>query len=390
MEVALHKHIGRHNNIIYFHETGEDDCWRWIAMELAEGGDLFDKIEADEGVGEDVAHVYFCQLYRGETKLSTTLCGSPPYIAPEVINCSNRDDSYEFVEYVKTNAKPTDELWERLPTAALSLLRGMMKVDASNRFSMDDIRRHPWFTRTNPYMSADNRLSNPINLATTMLESLHIDFNRDPLSLSSQPQPTTTDTGAMEVDEPGSSVKFKFASTQPEHPVDDMLDWDGPPRLTSQSAFSQPKSMDTDHVMLLNERLSQDPSMSQFSTTPSVPLSRTQNAVNFHDIVPASRLTRFASAWPLGLLVPRVCEALQLLHVPASPTSSDSADSTLIRIRTQDDRKCPLHGNIIIESITEGHVEVEFVKVKGDPLEWRRFFKKVAILCKDVVFKPDT
>ncbi|EDN08705.1 conserved hypothetical protein [Histoplasma mississippiense (nom. inval.)] len=168
-------------------------------MELAEGGDLFDKIEADEGVGEDVAHVYFCQLvnavgymhskgvahrdikpenillsangnlkiadfglatlyeYRGETKLSTTLCGSPPYIAPEVIKCSNRvvlfvllvgntpwdsptDDSYEFVEYVKTNAKPSDELWERLPTAALSLLRGMMKVIQSYKSSYDHAR----------------------------------------------------------------------------------------------------------------------------------------------------------------------------------------------------------------------------------------------------------
>ncbi|KLJ11286.1 serine/threonine-protein kinase Chk1 [Blastomyces silverae] len=472
MEVALHKHVGRHKNIIYFHETGEDDCWRWIAMELAEGGDLFDKIEADEGVGEDIAHVYFCQLvnavgyihskgvahrdikpenillsadgnlkiadfglatlyeYRGETKLSSTLCGSPPYIAPEVVKCSSRgkskgdgyradvvdiwscgvvlfvllvgntpwdsptDESYEFVEYVKTNSKPTDELWERLPAAALSLLRGMMKIDTANRFTMDDIRRHPWFTRENPYMSADNRLSNPINLATTMFESLHIDFNRDPLSLSSQPQPqpqrTTTDTSAMELDEPGSSMKPKFSSTQPEYPVEDMLDWDGPPRLSSQSAFSQPKSMDSDHVMLLTERLSQDPSMSQFSTTPSVPISRTQNAQNFHDIVPASRLTRFASTWPLGLLVTRVCEALQLLHVPASPTSTDSADSIVIRIRTQDDRKCPLHGNIIIESITDGHVEVEFVKVKGDPLEWRRFFKKVAILSKDAVFKPDT
>lgn len=31
-------------------------------MELADGGDLFDKIEADEGVGEDIAHFYFSQL----------------------------------------------------------------------------------------------------------------------------------------------------------------------------------------------------------------------------------------------------------------------------------------------------------------------------------------
>ena len=36
-------------------------------MELAEGGDLFDKIESDVGVGEDVAHLYFTQLISAMT-----------------------------------------------------------------------------------------------------------------------------------------------------------------------------------------------------------------------------------------------------------------------------------------------------------------------------------
>ena len=31
-------------------------------MELAGNGDLFDKIEADVGVGEDISHLYFSQL----------------------------------------------------------------------------------------------------------------------------------------------------------------------------------------------------------------------------------------------------------------------------------------------------------------------------------------
>ncbi|EFQ97407.1 CAMK/CAMKL/CHK1 protein kinase [Nannizzia gypsea CBS 118893] len=467
MEVALHKHIGSHQNIIEFYNTGENEAWRWIAMELAEGGDLFDKIEADEGVGEDIAHVYFSQLvsavgfmhskgvghrdikpenillsadgnlkiadfglatlfeYGGKLKLNTTLCGSPPYIAPEVIRCSNRghskgqgyradiadawscgivlfvllvgntpwdsptDESYEFCDYVKSNSRPSDELWNDIPSDALSLLRGMLKLDVNSRFNIDDIRRHPWFTRQNKHY-VDGKLVNPVKLATTMFESLHIDFSQDPLSSSqSRSQPGGSDP--MDIDpETTDDLKPKFSATQPETPIDaGLMDWDGPPRLTTglQSASQPKEGITTDQAILLAEQLLEEPSMSQFCATPSVPLSRTQNAQRFQDIVPASGLTRFFSTWSTKALVSRICEALQLLHVPAAPKMS--TESVLIRLRTSDDRKCPLHGNILIETVSEGLVEVEFVKIKGDPLEWRRFFKKITILCKDAVMKPD-
>ena len=48
MEVSLHNHVagpaGGHDNIIRFFRSDEDHVWRWIAMEYADGGDLFDKI----------------------------------------------------------------------------------------------------------------------------------------------------------------------------------------------------------------------------------------------------------------------------------------------------------------------------------------------------------
>lgn len=57
-----------------------------------------------------------------------------------------------------------------------------------------------------------------------------------------------------------------------------------------------------------------------------------------------------------------------------------------------DGRKCPLNGNIIIDTYRTENMElleVRFVKIKGDPLEWRRFFKNVVILCNDGVYKPE-
>ena len=48
-----------------------------------------------------------------------------------------------------------------------------------------------------------------------------------------------------------------------------------------------------------------------------------------------------------------------------------------------------LNGRILVEQYAERESEVKFVRMKGDPLEWRRFFKKMVLLCKDGVIRPD-
>ncbi|KAL1844336.1 hypothetical protein VTJ49DRAFT_15 [Mycothermus thermophilus] len=508
MEVSLHAHIGQHPHIIEWFATGEDDIWRWIAMEFAEGGDLFDKIEADVGVQEDIAHLYFLQLiagvsfmhskgvahrdlkpenillsesgnlkiadfgmatmfeYKGARKQSSTMCGSPPYIAPEVLRCARQDKkssevskysadlvdiwscgvilfvllvgntpwdeptegSWEFQEYLRTNGRSTDSLWSRLPPDALSLLRGMMNVEASKRFTFAQIRQHPWYTRRNPLLTTDGKISDPIALATKMLEGLRIDLNAAAPATASQPQ-RQSQPDAMDLDTSlQADWSTRLPATQPETPISDVLfDWERPlPRnlqgiggvgaAYSGVSATQPVSRSPaaggrpahGYSAAALEALADDPTMSQFSQTPGVPLSLTQHARQFRDIMPAYSLTRFFSRVPPTLLVQMLRDALHQLNVPLPVARPGPAGTNLslegdgtgagehiaaLKVRALDGRRQALHGEVLVGRYPVPELsdvlEVRFVKVKGDPLEWRRFFKKVALLCRDAVYSPD-
>ncbi|CAG1981050.1 unnamed protein product, partial [Fusarium graminearum] len=464
MEVSLHSHIGQHPNIIEWFASGEDDVWRWIAMEYAEGGDLFDKIEADVGVREDIAQVYFVQLisgvsfmhskgvahrdlkpenillssdgslkladfgmatmfeYKGQRKLSSTLCGSPPYIAPEILACGRGDKkapdaskyspdlvdvwscgvilfvlligntpwdepspgSWEFQEYVRTSGRSTDALWGRIPAEALSLLRGMMSIDASKRFNFTQVRQHPWYTRHNALLSADGRVTDPINLATQMLANLRIDFTHQPTSQPSSSDNMDLDTGLN---------AGKFSSTQPETPIADKeWDWE---RTPLKSVVSPASSLPHSRRAMV-DTLADEPTMSQFSQTPGPSMTLTQQARRFRDICPPESLTRFFSAVPPAHLVQMLSDALHHLNIPSAPVSPNPYGNPVahMKVRALDGRQQNLHGEIQIDRqpLPDGTeiLDIRFVKVKGDPLEWRRFFKKVVVLCKDGVYVPES
>lgn len=138
-EVLIHKTLNHENVIKYFQSFQQLDKF-YIILEYASGGELFDRIEPDFGMDNDLAHKYFCQLiggveylhskgivhrdvkpenlllndsdqikiadfglatlfqYRGNERMLTSPCGTAPYVAPEVLSKS---------EY---KAQPTD-IW---------------------------------------------------------------------------------------------------------------------------------------------------------------------------------------------------------------------------------------------------------------------------------------
>nr|XP_023907926.1 serine/threonine-protein kinase chk1-like [Quercus suber] len=470
LELALHERVCPHPNIIRFHAHGEDANWIWMCLELADGGDLFDKIEADEGVNENTAHMYFTQLINaigwchdkgvahrdikpenillsgtGDLKLAdfglatqfqvpgregkkTTMmvCGSPPYIAPEIlaignVNLKRRKDeekagycpdiadvwscaivlfvllagntpwdlpvleeSYEYNEYVHSSGRPDDELWEKVPDHALDLLRAMLTVNPPDRLAISQVKTHAWYTRENPYV-ADR-----VALATSMLENMRV-FNEDKPPSASQPQKPRASqrTDAMDVDRRSDAWAHLGVPDQPETPIAATpFDWQVAPPLGSQR-FSQLGDAS------LTSHLADDPSMSQFSQTPAVPLRLTQqHDTTFTDILPAGSMTRLLSEWAPRQFLPLVLGALRALDVRLSaPPDTDDPDAPprlplAVRVKCLDGRRQPLHGTVVFERVAvlgRELLQLDFRKVKGDPVEWRRLFKHVAWACRQGV-----
>jgi serine/threonine-protein kinase Chk1 len=464
-EIALHHHLTakhRHKNIITIYGDGEDPNYVWIYMELAEGGDLFDKIEADVGVGEDIAHLYFTQLvgavgymhgksvahrdlkpenvllsadgnlkladfglaclfeHNGVKKKAVSVVGSPPYMAPETVGASkargyepDRADvwscgvvlfvllvgntpwdeptqrSFEYAEYVRLGGRGSaeDELWAKMPAAVVSLLHGMLKLDPAERFSLTEVRTHPWFTRPNRHLSETGQAADPITLATQMMENLRVDFNADVSSSASQRH----DPNAMDVDVPQAVCEeldlLKLSATQPGAPViESPFDWERPDRLfnsaTQPSSYSggAPPKLSSDLLSILEN----DITLSQFADAPSVPLSRTQAARRFNDIAPPHSLNQFLSALPLAALADSVAIALHRSGIAVNPPVV-RGEAACLQIATRDGRGQGLKGNVVVEGYGMDLCEVRFVKAKGDPLEWRRLFKRVAVNCRDAI-----
>ena len=306
--------------------------------------------------------------------------------------------SFEYAEYVRLGGprqRPEDELWAKMPPAAVSLLHGELKLDPDERFSLTEVRTHPWFTRPNRHLGAAGQAADPITLATQMRESLRVYFTAE-VSSSASPA-RLRGHEPMDLDVPQASVRrarhaqgVVDATGRARHRVALRLGAPGPavqqlhaavvvPGRGRRAGAGEPVAGPAQHPRERHR------ASSQFADTPAVPLSRTQAARRFNDIAPPHSLNQFLSALPLAPLAETVAIALHRHGIAVAPPVV-RGDAACLQVATTDGRGQGLKGNVVVERCGADLCECRFVKAKGDPLEWRRLFKRVAVGCRVAIF----
>ncbi|KAH7328770.1 kinase-like domain-containing protein [Stachybotrys elegans] len=221
-----------HPNVLCLKDTFNERDRVYLVLELAPEGELFNFIVMKQKLTEDETRKLFTQLFQGikylhernivhrdikpenilmvdknlhvkladfglakiigEESFTTTLCGTPSYVAPEILAESKQRKYTKAVDvwslgvvlYICLCGFPpfSDELysrdfpftlsqqiksgrfdypspyWDSVGDPALDLIDSMLVVDPERRFTIDQCLAHPWLTQTTNVNDSTNGL----------------------------------------------------------------------------------------------------------------------------------------------------------------------------------------------------------------------------------------
>jgi len=233
MEVDILKKVN-HPNIIALKELFDTPDKLYLVMELVTGGELFDKIvekgsytesEASQLVRRIVSAVDYLHnmgiVHRdlkpenlllkrpdndlevaiadfglskivGQQMMMQTACGTPSYVAPEVLNASGYGKEVDmwsigvityillcgfppfygdtvpeiFEQIMEANFDYPEEYWGSITKEAKDFINKLLVVDAEKRLSATDALRHPWLASAAVHSTAKVNTTKFKDLAT--------------------------------------------------------------------------------------------------------------------------------------------------------------------------------------------------------------------------------
>ena len=381
---------------------------QFIFLEFMSGGELFDRIEPGEGMPESQAQRYFCQLlhgieyihHRGIThrdikpenllldandnlkitdfglatlfcnagteRMMSRSCGTPPYIAPEVLRAKPYraqpadlwscgivlvamlsgevpwdEPSTICTEYAAwCSKKTTDPPWCRISIEPLGLLSKMLRPLPERRPKMSKLKEAKWVAQGpqwSSFMRAPSAAFPVSGSPPPAKRKMAYSVSKDPMTSASQPLPL----GGEEVSAAGEVGKSE----------------------ASDSNFFMSQPLNPDQMICSQIMATQE------CTNPLQQLVR--------------RLTRFWMACSVEDAVERISEVLKKQHGPMY--SQHGNDLT---VTVQDRRHKQLIYKVRIIDRAESadpRVMVDFRLSKGDGIEFKMLFQKVRDKCKSFI-----
>jgi len=371
-EIQIHKSLN-HENIIKCYGHTQESNIEYIFLEYACGGELFDRIEPDIGMPSSDAFRYFRQLLNGVEYLhsqsiahrdlkpenlllndqdvvkisdfgtatifkvkgnyfqSNTMCGTFPYMAPEVYNQKSYwpdkadlwscgivlvallagelpwdEPSVDCESYRnwKDQTFKENSLWSKIDNLCLSLITKILNRNVKQRYTIADIRNTKWFKKYS---------NNKLNGKSHQIMSPVVNKKRKYIASQSQP------------------VKIQKCEDNT-----DVVDSFGSPI----KSFSQPAGYLED--MVLSTQCTQ---MSQLSQG---------NYVNVYQRL-VKRMTRFFSSLPIDETCDHLATVLEKMDYTVNRSTSN-----LFTVSTLDKRKIPLVFKATVFEMKQDQVLIDF------------------------------